>query len=82
MEFFINGYKKNGETVNYTVKTEDKAIAIVDSAVANGLKYVSVIAITDKENDVAFEQGHWDYHGTTLDDKSVWLMLIEETYNG
>jgi hypothetical protein len=79
MRFFVNGVKE-GKSIPKVVDSEDKAIAYVDYMVANGAKYVSVLAITDKDNSIPFEQGNWEYTGE-MGDSCFWLMVIEDTYN-
>lgn len=79
MKFFINGVKE-GKSISKVVDSEDKAIAYVDCMAANETKYISVLAITDRDNNIPFEQGNWEYCGEN-GDSCFWLMCIEDTYN-
>lgn len=84
--FSIN-YFENGNRLNPSSKmvdTEEEAIAIVDSLVPQGVKYLSVMAIIPKaEDNGAYNGGEWRSCGETyLKDiaYNVYIMSIKETY--
>ena len=83
MLFHINNYTKDGY-VSQIVDTEEKAIAIVDSAVASGAKWVSVLKLIEPELDDGFVLvGGWESKGKTFikdTEYNVYVMFIKETY--
>ena len=84
--FSIN-YFENGNRLNPSSKmvdTEEEAIAIVDSLVPQGVKYLSVMAIIPYEEDKGeYNGGEWKSCGETRlqgIDYNVYIMSIKETY--
>lgn len=79
-KYFINGYNpKTANTKLFTVHNEDTATVVVDSIVAEGFKYVSIICLSNES-----PMTNWNYAGQTcMDGKwyDVYLTMIGETYN-
>jgi hypothetical protein len=80
-KYFINAYDTKWHTTeNFTADTEDMAIAIVDSKWADGLRYISVICLTDESEPMT----NWECKGNTCIDGKwyvVYAKFIEESYN-
>jgi hypothetical protein len=80
MLFHIN-YTKDGY-VSQIVDTEEKAIAIVDSAVASGAKWVSVLKLVEPELDDGFVLvSGWENKGKTFikdTEYNVYVMFIKD----
>lgn len=82
MKFFINYFKKD-ESISKSTTTEATAYAIVDSAFADGAKFISVIAVVPKIEDCGqFIGGEWQAKGETLIDNwcNVYWLGIKDSY--
>jgi hypothetical protein len=79
-KYFIDGYNpKTANTKLFTANNEETAITVVDSIVAEGYKYVSVICLSNES-----PMTNWEFKGQTCMDGNwydVYLMMIGETYN-
>lgn len=79
-KYFINGYNpKTANTKIFTANNEDTTIATVDSIVAEGFKYVSVICLSNES-----PMTNWEFKGQTCMDGNwydVYFTAIGGTYN-